>query len=168
MTPGPWTAEQCPSGATAPRASKPQARAQKAKNRRKVDLYTIGVDDAKILLAARLRIIEPGPGYCHFPMDRDEEYFAQLTAEKMITKFRRGFPYREWVKTRPRNEATDVRIYGHAALKILNPNWQALTSRLEPEEKQQEEKQVQDSATKLHMKQKQKRPGKPGGFVNRW
>ena len=143
------------------------SRAARAKTKRKVDLYTIGVDDAKILLSSRLRILEHGAGYCHFPMDRDEEYFLQLTAEKMVTKYRRGFPYREWIQTRPRNEAIDVRVYGHAALKLLNPNWQALMSRIEVVEKEAE-KPVNETATQRHIKQRQQPRPKRGGFVNGW
>jgi len=98
-------------------------------------------------------------------MERDEEFFAQLTAEKMITKFRRGFPYREWIKTRVRNEATDCRVYSHAGLKLLNPNWQALTERLEPKEEAAPVKQ--ETLTQRHVKNINKRPRK-GGFAQRW
>jgi len=142
------------------------SRGARAKSKRKVDLYTIGVDDAKILLAARLRVLEHGPGYCHFPMARDEEYFLQLTAEKMITKYRRGFPYREWVQTRPRNEATDVRIYGHAALKVLNPNWQALENRLITEDDVPEIEETPETAAQAH--RNRRTPRKRSGFVNGW
>lgn len=149
------------------RAIVSQSPNKKNKNsKRKVDLYIVGVDDAKVLLAGRLKLAKPGAGYCHFPMDRDEEYFAQLTAEKMVTKFRRGFPYREWVKTRTRNEATDCRIYGHAALKLLNPNWQALSARLEPEE--EPEKVEQETVAQRHARKINRRPRGNGGFVNRW
>jgi phage terminase large subunit GpA-like protein len=98
--------------------------------KRNVDLVNVGVDDAKGLIYARLKIEEPGPGYCHFPMDRDIEYFEMLTAEKMITKFQRGFPKKEWVKTRARNEALDCRVYAYAALKLLNPVWTAAERRM--------------------------------------
>ncbi len=47
--------------------------------------YNIGVDSAKEVVYARLTIEEPGPGYCHFPRDRDDHYFTQLTAEEVIT-----------------------------------------------------------------------------------
>jgi phage terminase large subunit GpA-like protein len=150
------------------RAIVSQSIAKKTKgSRRKVDLYVVGVDDAKVLLSARLKLVEQGAGYCHFPMERDEEYFAQLTAEKMVTKFRRGFPYREWVKTRARNEAIDCRIYGHAALKLLNPNWQALESRLEQKEEVVEKVKVPETASQQHIKKVTHRPRK-SGFVNRW
>ncbi len=54
-------------------------------------------------------------GYCHFPK-HGEEYFKQLTAERLVTvKDRRGFPHREWRKLRERNEALDCRVYARAA-----------------------------------------------------
>ncbi len=86
-------------------------------HKRKV--LTVGVDDAKTLLFQYLRINETGPGYCHFPMTRDDRYFKQLTAEKVITKLKRGFPHREWIKTSLRNEPLDCRVYAMAALKLL-------------------------------------------------
>ncbi len=59
---------------------------------------------------------EPYPsGYCHYPK-YPEEFFKQLTAERLVTvKDRRGFPYREWRKLRERNEALDCRVYARAA-----------------------------------------------------
>lgn len=120
-------------GAGRPIVSAPSKKGSGRSNR-KVDLFTVGVDDAKGLIYGRLRICEPGAGYCHFPKERDEEYFAQLTAEKVITKFVKGFPRREWVKTRARNEVLDMRVYALAALRILNPVWQALKKRFEPVE----------------------------------
>lgn len=76
----------------------------------------VGVDEAKSILFRRLQLQKPGPGYCHFPDDRDAEYFAQLTAEKLVTRYSKGRPVREWVKTRERNEALDKRNYAYAAL----------------------------------------------------
>ena len=106
------------------------SRRQKGRKTRDVDLVQIGVDDAKRLIHARLEIEDPGPGYCHFSTDRDEEYFAQLTAEKLVTKYIRGFPTKVWVKTRQRNESLDCRVYAFAALKILNPVWSAIEKRV--------------------------------------
>jgi phage terminase large subunit GpA-like protein len=113
------------------------SRATSGKKRRQVDLYQIGVDDAKGTVYARLKMQDVGAGYCHFPLERELEYFEQLTAEKLITKFYKGFPRKEWVKARPRNEALDCRVYAYAALKILNPVWTAIEKRLntKPEKK---------------------------------
>lgn len=93
-----------------------------ARNARRVQLFPVGVDEAKVLVMRRLRRTEPGPGFCHFPTDRAAEWYAQLTAEKLITKVVKGFAKREWHLTRDRNEALDCRVYALAALKLLNPN----------------------------------------------
>ncbi len=114
-------------GAGRPIVSAPN-RKQTGNQPGKIPVFIVGVDDAKALVYSRLQINEPGAGYCHFPVERDEEYFAQLAAEKQVTKYRRGFPYREWVKTRPRNEALDLRVYALAALRILNPTWAGVKS----------------------------------------
>lgn len=93
----------------------------------KVTLFPVGTDTAKETIYSRLKITEPGIGYCHFPADRDAEYFKQLTAEKVVTKYNKGFPTRVWEKpSGRRNEALDCRVYALAALKILNPSLEAL------------------------------------------
>lgn len=54
-------------------------------------------------------------GFAHFPQ-YDQEHFKMLTAEQLMRRTtRNGFARLEWVKTRPRNEALDVRIYATAA-----------------------------------------------------
>jgi len=100
---------------------------------RKVNLYSIGVDEAKTILHRRLRYTEVGSGYCHFPNtpDYNEEYFAQLAAEKKVKKHKKGFTHIEWQKTRPRNEKLDIRVLAHAALLIMNPNWEVARSYIE-------------------------------------
>lgn len=92
----------------------------------KVNLFPVGVDTAKEVVMARLRIKEPGEGYCHFPAGRPEEYYRMLTSEKRVVKYYKGRPKNEWVKTRTRNEALDCRVYGTAALSILNLNLESL------------------------------------------
>lgn len=99
-----------------------------ANKRHPVKLYTVGVDAAKATVYSNLRIAERGPGYCHFPTAYDQEYFEQLTAEKVVTKFHKGYPRREWQKTRLRNESLDIRAYALAAVTLLNPNFEALNA----------------------------------------
>lgn len=84
----------------------------------KVQLFIVGTHAAKDVAAARLRIDKPGPGFCHFPDDRDEVYFAQLSSEKVITRYSKGFPTREWrkISDHTRNEAWDCRVYAICAL----------------------------------------------------
>nr|WP_249816402.1 terminase gpA endonuclease subunit [Bradyrhizobium sp. 180] len=80
-------------------------------------LYMVGVDAAKEVIMARLSIEEPGPGACHFPTDRDLDYFKMLTAERPIRRFIKGVAVREWTKAAfVRNEALDCRVYTLAAL----------------------------------------------------
>lgn len=98
---------------------------------RPVHLHPIGVDEAKVVVAQRARISEPGKGYCHFPLGRDPAWFDMFTAEALRTRFVKGFAVREWHNVRPRNEAFDCRVYAYAALRILNPNIARLVRALE-------------------------------------
>jgi phage terminase large subunit GpA-like protein len=86
----------------------------------------IGVNAAKDVIRHRLRqdpeeangvIVSYPPGYMHFPSDRDINYFAQLIAERSVTKVSGGQQYRVWELPAGRaNEALDIRVYGYAAL----------------------------------------------------
>ena len=92
------------------------------RNRYRAKLFTLCVDTGKETVFARLKVQEPGPGYCHLPEWIDEEYVAQLTAEKAVYKWtkHRG-TVRQWFKTRERNEALDLEVYALGALHILGP-----------------------------------------------
>ena len=96
----------------------------------KVRLYPVGSNTVKELLFSRLKISEVGAGFCHFPENYDEEYFRQLTAEKKVTKYVKGFPRSEFVKTRARNEALDVRCYALSAYSALNTNINKIAERI--------------------------------------
>lgn len=112
-------------------------------NKGKIKLFSVGTDTTKEIVMARLNILEPGPGYCHFPINPnyDEEYFKQLTAEERRTTYRKGYAMQEWHKTRKRNEAFDLAVYNTAAKEILNPNYEALAANLKPEEKPKPKRQ---------------------------
>ena len=114
---------------------KPQ-RKQSGNRARKVDLFLVGVDEAKLVTQRRLAVVKPGPGYMHFPHDRGEDWFKQLTAERLNVRYVKGQPVREWIKPdRARNEALDCRNYAYAALKIMNPSLKRLSERLSMSEK---------------------------------
>lgn len=99
--------------------------------RRPVDVFIVGVDQAKDTIMRRLAIESPGPGYCHFPFGRDAEWFRQLTAEKRLVKHHKGFAKREWVKIDGRrNEALDCRVYAYAALVMYAPQMDRVAHRL--------------------------------------
>lgn len=105
-------------------------KSQAGKNPRKVNLFLVGVDEAKLTVMRRLNLSKPGPGYCHFPDDRLPEYFDQLCAERLVRSVQRGFTLRKWHLTRDRNEAFDCRVYATAALKILKPSYRALAEKV--------------------------------------
>lgn len=113
-----------------PLAEKP-SRKQSGRDARKVDLWPLAVDEGKLIVTRRLNKADKGPGYCHFPDDRPEEWFNQLTAEKLVTRYVRGQPVREWKKPdRARNEALDCRVYAYAALKINAPRLTKIAEKL--------------------------------------
>lgn len=107
------------------------SRKQSGKTARKIDLFLVGVDEAKLTVMRRLAVEKTGPGYCHAPIERDPDWFHQLTAEKLLTRYVKGFPVREWHQTRPRNEALDCRVYALAALKIINPSFRRAAERFQ-------------------------------------
>jgi phage terminase large subunit GpA-like protein len=104
----------------------------------RVRLYTIGTDTAKQSIYARLKLqgttsiedsseiykcltdqnVRIRPGMLHFPMKYDEEYFKQLTGEKVEIRKAAGYTRRVFVKRRDRQEALDCRVYAYAAFKI--------------------------------------------------
>ncbi len=92
-------------------------------NKGRINLYAIGVDAAKEVVTARLTKSGPdvsGAGACHFNMDRDKEYFEQMTVERKKTRYVKGFKVIEWHKNdHDRNEAFDCRVYAYAALQGL-------------------------------------------------
>jgi len=133
----------------------------------KVPLYPVGVDTAKEMFYARLRMEEPGPGYCHFHQRLDDEHFRQLTAEKQVIRYHKGYPKRGWIKTRTRNEALDVRIYAIAALAILNVNLDNIAKRYFSDIDKDEDLQVsRERANPLANPRAAAR--RKGGFVNNW
>ena len=81
----------------------------------------IGVNAAKETIRQFLLIEKPGPGYSHFPKDRPENYFNQLTAEKLVLERKAGHTVKKWVLQRGHaNEAGDARVYAYAALRGLH------------------------------------------------
>lgn len=77
----------------------------------------IGVNAAKDTVRNRLQMDEAGPGYMHFPADRDMGYFEQLISERIVTRVVNGQKFRIWDLPHGRaNEALDCRVYAYAAL----------------------------------------------------
>jgi len=128
----------------------------------KIKLFTVGTFPIKELIFSRLKIQSSGAGYCHFPAGRSDEYYQQLAnSEKIVTKYQKGFPRREFVKTRTRNEALDCRVYAYAALCILSLNINAVADRVVNAPEPETEPQPQQPNPLA------RRP-RQGGFVNSW
>jgi terminase, large subunit len=103
-----------------------------------VKLWPVGSDTTKGLLYARLRLPKPGPGYVHFPIGMEAEYYEQLTAERRVTRYVKGFAVNEWKKIRKRNEALDCFVYAYAAAQaagINRMNWERLKASIAPRTK---------------------------------
>ncbi len=82
------------------------------------NFFTIGVDACKDRLHSRLRITEPGPGYYHFPHDRDRDFFKGLVSETREIRYHVGKPYSVWRPKRKHEptEPLDLAVYGIAVL----------------------------------------------------
>lgn len=81
-----------------------------------VKLWPMGSDTGKSAFYSRLRIEEPGPGFVHLPNGLPDDAFAQMTAEKLITRYIRGHAKREWhLPSGRRNEDLDCRVMADAA-----------------------------------------------------
>ncbi len=92
-----------------------------------VQLWPVGVHRIKKLLYGRLKLTKPGPRYLHFPHNLSDEYYRQLTAEKLITH-QNG--REEWKKERA-NECLDCAVYSYAAAVLAGladprTNWDQL------------------------------------------
>ncbi|MBC2855373.1 phage terminase large subunit family protein [Cetobacterium sp. 2A] len=97
--------------------SRPGFNGSKITNCGRVNLISLGVNNLKSTVYARLLLNNPGEGYCHFSLNPkhgyDIEYFKSLTAEiKKINKNGNVV----WEKIRPRNESLDIRAYILGAL----------------------------------------------------
>lgn len=102
----------------------------------KTVLFILGVNSGKDDITRRLKIKEPGEGYCHFPDETsrgyDSEYYKGLTSENKIIKLVRGKRVTEWKKkSGVRNEPFDLLNYNYAVLEIMRPEWDRLEEKLE-------------------------------------
>ena len=82
----------------------------------------LGDFEAKLTVMKRLKVTAPGPGFCHFPDTYGEDYFQQLTAEKLVSRYVHGRASREWILLQKRNEALDCRKMAMAAFLLANPD----------------------------------------------
>ena len=132
------------------------------------ELFSVGTDTIKTTLFSRLRHNDEGAGYLHFNINADEEYFKQLTAEKQVIRYVKGFPVREWVKkSSARNEALDTLVYAYAGLHRLYQKRDRRTIWDNYEERGRIKGKIKDDKTyldELRYKQQVKKPK----FVSQW
>lgn len=143
------------------------------KNTGGINLFMVGTDSGKDQIYGRLKIQEPGPGYMHFPKEYEEDFFKQLTAERVV--FEKGV--RKWkIKSGARNEALDIRIYSLAALEILklSPRFkldriaESLSARPGAEKGDQKTKESSPPVQSTQKILKQGRRMINRGWINRW
>jgi phage terminase large subunit GpA-like protein len=93
----------------------------RARQGRPSPAHVVGVDQVKEVIYNRLKITEPGPGFSHFPVTRDRDYFEMLTAEVRVPDYTGTTPKFTWKKktASSRNEALDARGYAYACLVAL-------------------------------------------------
>ena len=90
-------------------------------------VFTVGTDTAKDRIYSQLKVSEPGPGYCHFPLSYERAFFDQLTSEQVKTRYKQGRPVLYWYKpSGVRNEGLDRRVYAMAALYSRSVPWEIL------------------------------------------
>jgi phage terminase large subunit GpA-like protein len=81
-----------------------------------VKLWPVGSSAGKELLYSRLNVDVPGAGYVHTTKALPEDFWDQLIAERLVTRYVRGYPTMEWQLPRGRrNEALDCAVYAYAA-----------------------------------------------------
>lgn len=124
-------------------------------------LFTIGTDTTKDIIYSRLQETELGPGYMHFPSNRDDTWFRQLTAESKVTRYKDGVAFSKFENpSKSRNEALDCRVYALCALQLLNIKWDRLAKSFTPAV------ETADEAEGNQPKKRRERRG--GGWVNTW
>ncbi len=159
----------------------PVVRRPKSKNKKGVTLYITGVDQAKEVIYSHLKIVEPGPGYFHFPFHDlvtnnpiDEEYFLGLTAEKRVTEYNKGFPKLVWKQHRNRNEPLDCCVYSLAAYYNLNPNMEEIHRRRKKKVKTEKPEtktaavEPEEERPNTIQTPKRHKPKSRGGFVSKY
>ena len=144
----------------------------------RVTLFRVCSYTANEYVYSRLRVDEPGPCFCHFASvgeGYDEEFFKQLTAEKLERRRVNGRVVRRWVKPgAARNEALDVRGYAAAAFTILNADLPVIAQQMELklEADKDERRSELDAELKEGFKEAaratRRRPQVGKGFVGRW
>jgi phage terminase large subunit GpA-like protein len=138
-------------------------------NKKQALVFPLGVDTAKELIYDRLQITDPGSGYMHFNQECNEEYFLQLTSEKHVTRYTKGFPTKVWeLKSGRRNEALDCEVYALAAYTLLNASIAILSKKLEERAKAHHENPLVPYQAPAKKRVTMRIKGIGGGFTHRY
>ena len=93
--------------------------------------HEIGTWEAKDRIYDRLRVAAPGPTFMHYNERFSEEYFQQLTVEKVAIEYEGGQEIRKYLNEKnERNEALDIEVGCLAAVRLFPRNWDMLESAL--------------------------------------
>jgi phage terminase large subunit GpA-like protein len=148
------------------------------------EVWLVGSDSAKSQIYSRLRITNPAAhGYIHFSKQLDDDFYKQLTAEKLATRYVKGHPVQEWVKpTGLRNEVLDCTVYAIAAYHYLGlhrwrpSQWKQLEEKIQPPtgdlfaaaDQADDDDQVDAIVNPARPRSRQpgRRPRRRGGFVS--
>ena len=103
-------------------------------------------------------------GYCHFRSDYPEEYYEQMTAEELVTRYHKGFKRQEFVAKRKRNEVFDCRVYATAALELTGINLEAHRRQLQIQ--LEERKRAEQEKPETPQRKKSRRA--KGSWVDEW
>ncbi|MEG3639291.1 phage terminase large subunit family protein [Magnetococcus sp. PR-3] len=150
------------------------SKADSGSRKRGLKVWSIGTPVAKGELYRWLKLERPtdealeagetyAPGSCHFPQYNDE-FFKQITAERLVIRMVKGFPKASWEKeANRRNEALDCRVYARAAASIYgmdrfqDKHWAKLEEPL----------QIITDEVESRFKQKNRRRIIQSGYMNR-
>ena len=133
------------------------------------EVWPVGVDTAKATLFARLKLNEAGAGFVHFHADLPPDYFEQLTSERLMTRYVKGFPVREWTKkSGARNEALDTFVYNLAAMQALYMRFNRKTIWDQLERRASVKSVPVEPEPTLSKQPRKIKVARPSSFVNNW
>ena len=123
---------------------KPVIKVPNMPNQNRVFLGNIGTDTGKDIVASRMRLDIPGPGYIEFA-DRsefNEDFFKSLTSNIKKTVYRSGKSQEQWVLPSGRHdEALDCFVINLAMVRLLQERYNVdLNEEEDPEQKEDDKR----------------------------
>jgi len=153
-------------GKTLVESDEDRKRRLRKKRKKGFSPFLVSDEAAKSLITQRLKLDAPAigqnqAGYLHFPQEAafDDEFFAQLTSNRLEEKTVRRRLVREWKQTRVRNEAFDCWKYALAGFRL---------AKIDPAARENREAMIKATAMDVPLPPAINRPRRPGGFVKGW